>query len=259
MCRSLRNGQRRRCPSCTSYPSAARANGNRRLGRLARRKVVDHLHSRGLDDSAAAVLAASPSVLGEFMSALGIDHAVLGDTPMPGPGPTSPTALIAAAKAEVASQEAVQRRAVEEQRLRSGNAARVPQPSRPRPADRGQGTSGVDQGAAMRLAQAVARARGQRVGRRPAVAVSGPNCRSNMSVIAEWEARAEEAFGVESTKAQCRSACAEAEMLCKGCPLMESCAAEAKASHYTGIAGGRIFVNGRQRLTPSAPARIDAA
>ncbi|EHB48759.1 hypothetical protein MycrhDRAFT_5600 [Mycolicibacterium rhodesiae JS60] len=258
MCRSLKNGHRRRCPSCTSYPAAARANGNRRLGRLARRKVVDHLLSRRLDDSAAAVLAASPSVLSEFMTALSIDRAVLGDTPMPGAGPTSPTVLISAAKAEVARREAEQRRVVEQQRQQGDNTARAPKPIRPRPVGT-QGASAVDQGAAMRLAQSVARARGQRVGRRPAAAAAGPNCRSNMSVIAEWETRAEEAFGAESTKAQCRSACAEAEMLCKGCPLMESCAAEAKASHYTGIAGGRIFVNGRQRLTPSAPARIDAA
>jgi hypothetical protein len=258
MCRSLRNGQRRRCPSCTSYPAAARANGNRRLGRLARRKLVDHLLSRGLDDSAAAVLAASPSVLSEFMIALGIDRAVLGDTPMPGAGPTSPSALIAAAKTEVARREADQRRVVAQQRLQTAPAPRTPKPIRSRPAGVSS-TPAVDQGAAMRLAQAVARVRGQRGGRRPAAAANGPNCRSNMSVIAEWETRAEAAFGVESTKAQCRSACAEAEMLCKGCPLMESCAAEAKASHYTGIAGGRIFVNGRQRLTPSAPARIDAA
>jgi hypothetical protein len=257
MCRSPTNGQRRRCPSRASYPSAARANGNRRLGRLARRKVVDHLRSRGLVDSAAAVLAASPSVLAEFMSAMGIDRAVLGDTPMPGPGWTSPTALTLAAKAEVARRQAAQRRSVERQWSRCDNARCAPK-TIPSPAG-GQGSSSIDQGAAMRLAQAVARARGRRVGRHPGGAASGPNCRFNMSVIAEWEARAEETFGVGSTKSQCRSACAQAEMLCGGCPLMEACAAEAKASHYTGVAGGRIFVNGRQRVTPSAPARIDAA
>ena len=46
MCRSLKNGTRRRCPSCTSYPAAARANGNRRQGRLARRTIVASTSTR---------------------------------------------------------------------------------------------------------------------------------------------------------------------------------------------------------------------
>ena len=39
MCRSTKHGGRR-CPGCGSYGAAAKANGNRRLGRLARKKVV---------------------------------------------------------------------------------------------------------------------------------------------------------------------------------------------------------------------------
>lgn len=47
-------------------------------------------------------------------------------------------------------------------------------------------------------------------------------------------------------------------MLCKGCPLMDKCARDAKENHYTGIAGGRIFIYGRQRLTPLRADRIVA-
>ncbi|WP_413783429.1 hypothetical protein, partial [Mycolicibacterium obuense] len=92
----------------------------------------------------------------------------------------------------------------------------------------------------------------------PAPAANVPNCKKNISVVMDWEDRAEDVFAAGASKAQCRIACAEAEMLCKGCPLMETCAQEAKTTHYTGVAGGRIFVNGRHRLTPSAPARIVA-
>lgn len=43
MCRSKAHGSGRRCPGCGSYKAAAKANANRRLGREARKKVVDHL------------------------------------------------------------------------------------------------------------------------------------------------------------------------------------------------------------------------
>src|SRR5690606_11095881 len=72
MCRSKSHGSGRRCPGCGSYKAAAKANGNRRLAREARRKVVEHLKEQGLVESAAAVLAAPPSVLKEFMEGLGI-------------------------------------------------------------------------------------------------------------------------------------------------------------------------------------------
>lgn len=243
----MKTGERRRCASCTSYPAAARANGNRRLGRLARRKIADHLKATGLSDTAAAVLAAPPSLLSEFMAAMGINQAVLGDTPMPGDGPASAAGLIATAKSEDARRRAQQ-----------------PQISSPAPRARlaSPPSVQVEQSAAMRLAQAVARnpaGHGNSAGARPATAANVPNCRSNISVLMKWEDQAEEVFAADSTKAQCRVACAEAEMLCKGCPLLESCAQEAKDSHYTGVAGGRIFVNGRHRLTPSSPARIVAA
>ena len=104
MCRSTKHGGRR-CPGCGSYGAAAKANGNRRLGRLARKKVVDHLTEQGLVATAKAILAAPPSVLPEFMKAMGIEESVLGDTPLPSTHANPPSAglLIAAAKAEQAA------------------------------------------------------------------------------------------------------------------------------------------------------------
>jgi hypothetical protein len=86
-----------------------------------------------------------------------------------------------------------------------------------------------------------------------------PNCGGNIELITKWEEHAEIVFAEGGSRAQCRAANAEAEMLCKGCPLMDKCARDAKENHYTGIAGGRIFIYGRQRLTPSRADRIDAA
>ncbi len=71
MCRSKAHGSGRRCPGCGSYKAAAKANGNRRLAREARKKVVDHLKEQGLIESAAAIQAAPPSVLKEFMEGWG--------------------------------------------------------------------------------------------------------------------------------------------------------------------------------------------
>ncbi|WP_099020887.1 hypothetical protein [Mycolicibacterium palauense] len=252
MCRSLKNGQRRRCPSCTSYPAAARANGNRRQGRLARRKVVDHLERIGLTETAAAVLASPPSVLASFMAATDIDPAVLGEVPMPGAGPNGVdvTALV-----EKATSERAQRKRVVSVAAAARPTTAVTAP--PRVPAAGPAPTSVHAGAAARLAAALGRRRAVRPGA-PAPAANVPNCKKNISVVMEWEDRAEHVFAAGASKAQCRIACAEAEMLCKGCPLMESCAQEAKVTHYTGVAGGRIFVNGRHRLTPSAPARIVA-
>ena len=102
MCRSKAHGTGRRCPGCGSYGAAAKANANRRLGREARKKVVDHLKEQGLVESAAAIQAAPPSVLQEFMEGLGIDPEILGKTPMPSTHANPPSAklLIAQAKAE---------------------------------------------------------------------------------------------------------------------------------------------------------------
>jgi hypothetical protein len=104
VCRSTKHGGRR-CPGCGGYAAAAKANGNRRLGRLARKKVVDHLTEQGLVETAKAILAAPPSILPEFMKTMGIDESVLGDTPIPSTHSNPPSAglLIAAAKAEQAT------------------------------------------------------------------------------------------------------------------------------------------------------------
>lgn len=101
MCRAIEHGGRR-CPGCGGYAAAAKANGNRRLGRLARKKVVDHLKAAGLTNAASAIQAAPPSILPEFMAAMGIDKSILGDIPMPSTHSNPPSAglLIAAAKAE---------------------------------------------------------------------------------------------------------------------------------------------------------------
>lgn len=101
MCRSNKDGGRR-CPGCGGFKAAAKANGNRRLGRLARKKVVDHLTEQGLTQTAKAILAAPPSLLPEFMAAMGIDPAILGDTPMPSTHSNPPSAglLVAQALAE---------------------------------------------------------------------------------------------------------------------------------------------------------------
>jgi ADP-ribosyltransferase exoenzyme len=101
VCRSTTHGGRR-CPGCGSYGAAAKANGNRRLGRMARKKVVDHLIELGLVDTAKVILSAPPSILPEFMKAMGIEESVLGDLPMPSTHANPPSAglLIAAAKAE---------------------------------------------------------------------------------------------------------------------------------------------------------------
>lgn len=79
-----------------------KANGNRRLGREARSKVVAHLKAEGLVEAAAAIQAAPPSVLKEFMEGMGIDEELLGKTPMPSTHANPPSAklLIAQAKAE---------------------------------------------------------------------------------------------------------------------------------------------------------------
>lgn len=104
MCRSSTEGGRR-CPGCGSLRASAKANGNRRLGRLARKSVVDHLAEQGLTGTAKLILAAPPSVLPEFMAAMGIDPAILGDIPMPSTHSNPPSAglLIAQAKAEQAA------------------------------------------------------------------------------------------------------------------------------------------------------------
>ncbi|MDV6284568.1 ADP-ribosyltransferase [Rhodococcus jostii] len=100
MCRSKAHGSGRRCPGCGSYKAAAKANANRRLGREARKKVVDHLKEQGMALTAAAVQAAPPSVLPELMAALGIDASVLGDTPMPSTHAHPPSAKLLIAHAE---------------------------------------------------------------------------------------------------------------------------------------------------------------
>ncbi len=101
MCRSKSHGARR-CPGCGSYSAAAKANANRRHGRNARKKVVDHLKEQGMVETAAAVQSAPPSILPELMAALGIDQSVLGETPMPSVHANPPSAklLIAHAEAE---------------------------------------------------------------------------------------------------------------------------------------------------------------
>ncbi|MEV6774366.1 ADP-ribosyltransferase [Nocardia sp. NPDC051030] len=105
MCRSKDHGSGRRCPGCGSYAASAKANANRRLSREARAKVVRHLQEQGLVETAAALQAAPPSVLAEFMERTGVDVSVLGDTPMPSTHAHPPSAqdLVALAQSERAA------------------------------------------------------------------------------------------------------------------------------------------------------------
>ncbi|MBX9919437.1 MAG: hypothetical protein K2Y33_06360, partial [Mycolicibacterium frederiksbergense] len=91
---------------------------------MARKKVVDHLTEQGLVDTAKAILSAPPSILPEFMKAMGIEESVLGDVPMPSTHANPPSAglLIAAAKAEQAALAGPQISA-EEQALEAAEAA----------------------------------------------------------------------------------------------------------------------------------------
>ena len=101
VCRAKVEGGRR-CPACGAYPAAAKANANRRHGREARRKLVEHLRSLGLLETAAAVQAAPPSMLPELMEALNVDPAILGTTPLPSTHSNPPSAaeILAIAEAE---------------------------------------------------------------------------------------------------------------------------------------------------------------
>jgi hypothetical protein len=110
MCRSESHGSGRRCPGCGSYKAAAKANGKRRLAREARRTVVEHLKEQGLVESAAAVLAAPPSVLKEFMEELGIDPEVLGKTPLPSTHTNPPSAKLLIAQARPSGTSSRHRR-----------------------------------------------------------------------------------------------------------------------------------------------------
>ncbi len=273
MCRSAKSGQSRRtCASCTSYATQAR-NGRYRLqARAARRAVLTHLRDRGLHKTAAAVQAAPPSMLAEFMDKFGIPTSVLGDLPVPGTGATPAPADEALrigraeldaltntpapqpAPAVAADNPAQAHMSKGRQALRNTTrrAATTPSPTRPRqpqPASRPP----VDLEAVRRMAAALAK-----VAAATPAPEAKPNCGGNLEVITKWEDQAETVFAEGGSKAACRAANAEAEMLCKGCPLMETCARNAKDNHYTGIAGGRIFIYGRQRLTPSRADRIVA-
>lgn len=341
MCRSVTTGEPRRCASRTNYAAAATMRRHRRLARDARRAVASYLSDQGLPKAAAAVMAAPPSMLAEFIRRFGVPASVLGELPMPGTGPkpasaapalriawtetrqaraarraiaahltdqglpqtaaavlASPPSMLSefvtrwAIPASVladlpipapgthpASAAAVLRlAATESQPLPAKNPAvpavvdrdrahvakgrqalahttrpaptRAPaRPQQPQPSTRPP----VDLEAVRRMAAALARV----VAAQPEPE-GKPNCGGNIELITKWEEHAEIVFAEGGSRAQCRAANAEAEMLCKGCPLMDKCARDAKENHYTGIAGGRIFIYGRQRLTPSRADRIVA-
>ena len=271
MCRSAES---RRCANCTSYTAVARKGRHRRLARAARRAVVTHLHDCGLPVTAAAVQAAPPSMLAEFMAKFDIPVSVLGDLPMPGTGPTPASAAEALriGRAEIdahtrapasaatpspaapsVDREEAHRSKGHQALVRTSRpaATRAPaaRPMQPQPSTRPP----VDLDTVRRMAAALAK-----VAAATPAAEGKPNCGGNLEVITTWEEHAEIVFAEGGSKAACRAANAEAEMLCKGCPLMETCARDAKDNHYTGIAGGRIFIYGRQRLTPSRADRIVA-
>lgn len=204
------------------------AAGQREAGRVARRRVVSVLTAAGLPDTANAVRVSAPNVLLPFIAALGLDTRMLAGLPLqPSPYAGAATPLINTARAE---------------------RARIAGASRRAPARR------------LAIADPRAAAAARRIpAARPKglVAAPLPNCRKQPEVLVKWEQHAEETFDTGSRE-QTRTALAEAEMFCKGCPLAASCAETAVSTRYTGLAGGRIFVGGRHRAKPSHPVRIVA-
>jgi hypothetical protein len=200
----------------------------REMERLARRRVADFLKADGLPRTAALVMTTRPSVLPAFMAALGIDKAVLGDIQMPEATPFAGAAnkVIDHARAERARRVAAPTCAPATRRLSVADA-------------RGPRQTGCDAARAKRSA------------------VPPTNCRTQPDVLIKWEQSAEATFSTGS-RAQVQAALAEVEMFCKGCPLARSCAETARSTSYTGLAGGRIFVDGRHRSKPSRPSRTVA-
>ncbi|SLH41172.1 hypothetical protein [Mycobacteroides abscessus] len=83
------------------------------------------------------------------------------------------------------------------------------------------------------------------------------NCSLNRQSWLEWEAGVKHLFAA-GTSAQVRAALLRAGLFCGACPILEACEANAVAGGHTGIAGGKIFVNGRERTKPYAPSKVMA-
>lgn len=242
----------------------------------ARAKVADHLTSLGLMDTAAIIAAASPAILTEFIIEFDVSPTILGETPLPAPaaGLSAGIAVRTAwkevarmratdvlepqtgmpAAAVAAAQDSAHRAKGRQALINTRRAAPPRPPARPVTVEPPARPRTSDPEAARRLAAALAKAAA--AAPKPE---AKPNCSgSNLEVITKWEEQAETVFAAEGSVAQCRAANAEAQMLCTGCPMLEMCARQAKDTHYTGVAGGRIFIYGRPRLTPSTADRIVA-
>ncbi len=238
-----------------------------------RAKVVEHLTGLGLTETANVLAASPPAILAEFIIEFDISPTILGDLPIPAPEVGASAALaVRTAWREVsrlratdivdphtgvspaAAQDSAHRAKGRQALIHTRRTGASRPPARPVQPESPSRPPAVDPAAMSRLAAAFARAAAG------APKQDGqPNCSgSNLEVITKWENHAEEVFAAEGTVAQCRVANAEAQMLCAGCPMIEMCAREAKANHYTGVAGGRIFVYGRPRLTPSTADKIVA-
>lgn len=205
------------------------AAGEREAGRVARRRVASVLSAAGLPDTANAVRVSAPTVLPAFIAAMGLDKRMLAGLPLreTACAGAAATKLVTAARAERA------RRA----------AASTCAPARRLAVADPRAAAAARRGAA-------ARPKGL-------VPVPLPNCRTQPEVLVKWEQDAEQVFETGSRE-QVRSALAEAEMFCKGCPLANQCAETANSTRYTGLAGGRVFVRGRHRAKPTHPVRIVA-
>lgn len=96
-------------PYSRTHSAVCRASGHRRLARLARHKVAEHLAADGLTATAATLRTSPPSVLPAFMAALGIDASVLGGARMPDDrrNGADAAALIATARTECGEQSRV--------------------------------------------------------------------------------------------------------------------------------------------------------
>jgi hypothetical protein len=224
---SALNGAELAAPVPSAATPALIAAGRREAGRVARRRVAAVLTGAGLLDTARAVQESEPNVLLPFVAAMGLDKRMLVGLPLQASTfAGAATMLVNTARAERARHS----------QAANGSAARRIAVADPRTA------AG---------AQCLA-ARPKRL-----VAAPLPNCRKRPEVLLKWEQVAEETFDT-GTREQARAARVEAEMFCKGCPLSEMCAETANSTGYTGLAGGRIFVDGRRRANPSHPVRIVA-
>lgn len=71
-------------------------------------------------------------------------------------------------------------------------------------------------------------------------------CREYPDVIAHYEARLERYGHGTIWVATVQDGRLDADEICGDCPILKGCRRAARAERYTGIAGGRVFKNGKE-------------